>query len=172
VDWIAYHRSFFPGCEAKMTNLVENWRISLCKPLYLPTMNQTFGKKYKLCRQKVMDALFKEGTSLKQYPYVLHYLEVDEKLEAPFQITISAPKRIFKKAHDRNRVKRLMRETIRKNKLILETFLNERNGQLALFMIYTAKEVLPYEVLFKKTELLFMQLVKQMKNHEDIKIEK
>lgn len=113
-----------------------------------------------------MDEVFKKGTSVKQYPFVLHFLEAEEKLDAPFQITISAPKRIFKKAHDRNRVKRLMRETIRKNKLILESFLEKNNKQLALFMVYTAKEELPYDVLFRKTEQLFIQLVKQIKNND------
>lgn len=132
-------------------------------------MNQTFGKKYKLCRQKIMDAVFKNGTSVKQYPFVLHFLETEEKLEAPFQITISAPKRIFKKAHDRNRIKRLMRETIRKNKLILETFIEKNNKQLALFMVYTAREEMPYDVLLRKTEQLFNQLVKQLENNDTSK---
>ncbi len=133
-------------------------------------MDQTFGKKYKLCRQKLMDSVFKTGGIVKQYPYVLHFMEIEEKLEAPFQVTISAPKRNFKKAHDRNRVKRLTRETIRKNKLILETFIENNGKHFVLFMIYTAREELPYEVLLKKTEQLFKQLVKQFENNDTAKI--
>jgi len=135
-------------------------------------MDQTFGKKYKLCRQKLMDAVFKSGNTVKQYPFVVHYLEVEEELEAPFQVTISAPKRLFKKAHDRNRIKRLMRETIRKNKLILESFLVQDNKKLALFMVYTSKEEMPYDVLFRKTEQLFTQLVNKFENNDAIKIQK
>ena len=129
-------------------------------------MDQTLGKKYKLCRQKLIESVFKQGASVKQYPFVLHFLEVEEKLEAPFQITISAPKRLFRKAHDRNRIKRLIRETIRKNKLILESFIEIENRQLALFMVYTNKEEMPYDVLLKKTEQLFTQLIKKIQDNE------
>ena len=134
-------------------------------------MNETFGKRYKLCRQKIMDQLFKKGTSVKHYPFVVHFMEVEPDLDAPFQITISAPKRTFKKAHDRNRIKRLMRETIRKNKLILETFLVNNNKQMALFMVYTAREEMPYDILLKKTEQIFTQIVKQIDNNDSKEIQ-
>jgi len=140
--------------------------------LIFVSMDQTFGKKYKLCRQKLIDSVFKTGTSIKQYPFVLHCLEVEEKLDAPFQITISAPKRLFRKAHDRNRIKRLMRETVRKNKLILETFLSNREKQLALFLVYTNKEEMPYDVLLKKTEQLFTQLIKKLEDNDTAKTNK
>lgn len=129
-------------------------------------MDQTFGKKYKLCRQKLIDSVFKSGTTVKKYPFVVHFMEIEEKLEAPFQITVSAPKRLFKKAHDRNRIKRLMRETIRKNKLILETFITTNNKQLILFMVYTSKEEMKYDVLLRKTEQLFTQLVNKFENND------
>ena len=133
-------------------------------------MDQSFGKKYKLCRQKLIDSVFKSGNTVKQYPFVVHFMEIEEKLEAPFQITVSAPKRLFKKAHDRNRIKRLMRETIRKNKLILETFITTNNKQLVLFMVYTSKEEMKYDVLLKKTEQLFKQLVNKFENNDTTKI--
>ena len=132
-------------------------------------MDQTFGKKYKLCRQKLIDSVFKQGAYVKQYPFVLHFLEVDEVLEAPFQITISAPKRLFRKAHDRNRIKRLMRETVRKNKINLETFITDNNKNLALFMVYTNREEMPYEVLLKKTEQLFSQLIQKIASNDTTK---
>lgn len=121
-------------------------------------MNEKLGKKYMLCSQKQIQTVFDSKTSVKSYPFVLHYSFLPLTSDRCFQITISVPKRNFKKAHDRNRIKRLLRETIRKNKLILESQLIQNNSQMALFMIYTAREELDYDFLLKKTSQLFKQL--------------
>lgn len=125
-------------------------------------MNEQFGKEYKLCSQKIIDTIFVEKKSVKAYPFVLSYLALPLPNASPFQITVSVPKRIFKKAHDRNRIKRLMRESIRKNKLNLEPFLIAQKTQVALFMIYTAREELTIELLQKKTKQLFKQLIDEL----------
>jgi ribonuclease P protein component len=127
-------------------------------------MNEKFGKEYKLCSQKLIQTIFDQKQSIKTYPFVLHYSILPVKIDALFQITVSVPKRNFKKAHDRNRIKRLMREAIRKNKLILEPFLIENKKHVALFMIYTAREEIMYDVIFKKTTILFTQLIKEISN--------
>lgn len=129
-------------------------------------MNNCFGKKYKLCSEKQIQSVFDSKKSVKQYPLVIHYAELPLHKSATFQITVSAPKRIFKKAHDRNRIKRLLRESIRQNKLILESFLTENNKQLALFMIYIAKEELPFDVLQKKMKTILNQIIKEISNEK------
>ena len=126
-------------------------------------MDQTLGKEYKLCSQKVIQEIFEVKKVVKQFPLVLNYKLTQVPSEKSFQLVFAAPKRIFRKAHDRNRIKRLCRETVRKNKLILEDFLTENQFQVALFLVYTNKEELPYEVLLKKTEQLFQKLVTQLK---------
>jgi ribonuclease P protein component len=126
-------------------------------------MDQTLGKEYKLCSQKVIQEIFEVKKVVKQFPLVLNYKLTQVPSEKSFQMVFAAPKRIFRKAHDRNRIKRLCRETVRKNKLILEDFLTEHKTQVAFFLVYTNKEELPYEVLLKKTEQLFQKLVSQLK---------
>lgn len=122
-------------------------------------MNQCFGKGYKLCSQKVMDDLFKTGNKTNLFPFSLvHKLEV-LNTKAAFQVTISVPKRNFKKAHDRNRIKRLIREAIRKNKLILEEPLVLNGKQMALFVIYRHNAELDYDTILRKTKKAF-QLVR------------
>lgn len=125
-------------------------------------MNEKLGKNYKLCSQKQIQSVFDAKTNIKCYPFVLHYAFLPLSSIVPFQITVSAPKRSFKRAHDRNRIKRLMKETIRKNKLILEPFLKENDQQVALFMIYTAREELSIEFLQKKTKQLFKQFIDEI----------
>jgi ribonuclease P protein component len=122
-------------------------------------MNQTLGKEYKLCSQKIIQQIFEEKRSVKQFPFVINYCFAELTSEKSFQIVIAAPKRIFRKAHDRNRIKRLCRETIRKNKFILEEYLSASNKQIALFFVYTNKEEMVYDVLLKKTESLFKKLI-------------
>lgn len=125
-------------------------------------MNESFGKEYKLCSQKAIEALFQQQLKVKQFPFVLHYAAMELPTDKRFQVVISAPKRIFKKAHDRNRIKRLMREVIRKKKLTLEQVLEAKNQQLALFLIYTNREELEYSVLEHKMEQLITKLIQTL----------
>ena len=127
-------------------------------------MDQTLGKVYKLCSQKIIGAIYEDKKVVKQFPLMMYYKIISLPEDIPFQLVFSAPKRTFRKAHERNRIKRLMRETVRKNKLILETFLIEHKFQVALFLVYTNKEEMPYEVLLKKTEQLFQKLIVQLQN--------
>jgi ribonuclease P protein component len=127
-------------------------------------MDESLGKVYKLCSQKIIGAIYEDKKVVKQFPLLMHYKIISLPEEIPFQLVFSAPKRTFRKAHERNRIKRLMRETVRKNKLILESFLKENQVQVALFLVYTNKEEMPYDVLFKKTEQLFQKLMVQLQN--------
>jgi len=129
-------------------------------------MDQTFGKEYKLCSQKKIESLFKTGKTVKKFPLIVHFQEVEETLSKPFQIVISAPKRIYRKAHDRNRIKRLMREAVRKNKTILESYLIPKNQNITLFLVYTNKEEIPIDVLLKKTEQLFNLVIQKIDQDE------
>lgn len=127
-------------------------------------MDQSFGKNYKLCGKKLIETLFKEGKSVKAFPFTLIYLKKENTVNVPFQMVISAPKKINRHAHDRNRIKRITRETIRKNKFILEDFLTETNQQLAIFLVCTAKEELSTEQMEKKIKKLFTQLIEKLQN--------
>ena len=119
---------------------------------------EQFGKQYKLCSKKIIESLFSEGKQLRSFPFTVYFREVELTEDVSFQIVISAPKRQFKRAHDRNRVKRLMRETIRKKKLILESELQKQQKQIALFVIYTQRELPVYIELLSQTEKLMNKL--------------
>jgi ribonuclease P protein component len=127
-------------------------------------MDQSFGKNYKLCSKKLIETLFKEGKSVKAFPFTLVYLKQENSADVPFQMVISAPKKINRHAHDRNRIKRVSREVIRKNKFILEDFLTETNQQLAIFLVCTAKEELSTEQMDKKIKKLLTQLIEKLQN--------
>lgn len=121
-------------------------------------MNESFGKEYKLCNKKAMSSIFEEGKTIKSYPFLLRYLPADLKTNARFQMVISVPKRKFRKAVDRNRVKRLIREAVRKNKPLIEAAITNENEQLAFFLIYTSNKEESYQKIKYKIEQLFLRL--------------
>lgn len=125
-------------------------------------MSETFGKAYKLCSRKTIDRLFKEGKQLRAFPLSVYYLEAENTDKMPFQVVISAPKRQFKRAHDRNYVKRLIKEVLRKEKQPLEDLLTASGKQLALFIVYTNKEVLTYPELEKCAKKLIGKLLSEL----------
>ena len=125
-------------------------------------MNQSFGKAYKLCSKKLIDEVFESGETIKSYPLLVKYKMVDLKSSSPFQMVISAPKRTFRNAHERNRIKRLCKEAIRKNKGILESKLKALDLNMAICLIYSAKEELTLDLLDRKTQKLFNKISDQL----------
>ena len=125
-------------------------------------MSQSLGKAYKLCNKDQIDAIFAAGQTQKQYPLVAKY-DIVQKSGAPlFQIVIAAPKRTFRTAIQRNRIKRICREAVRKNKAELETWLHENKCQLGIFLLYTGKEEIPILKLEKKTNDLFQKIINDL----------
>lgn len=76
-------------------------------------MSYRFTKEEKLTNSKLIDALFQQGRSLKQFPFVLTYLPQTLPVQVERQVLIIAPKRNMKLAVTRNKVKRQMRELYR-----------------------------------------------------------
>lgn len=77
-------------------------------------MDQSLGKNQKLKSKKLIDKLFIEGQSVKAFPLKLVYTEIDQAQISDNKVAFSVPKKLFKNAADRNRIKRLMREIFRK----------------------------------------------------------
>ena len=76
-------------------------------------MRFTFGKPEKLKSRKLIGKLFEDGKSVKKFPVRLVYLQTNHTSDFPVQAGFSVPKRNFKRAVDRNRIKRLIRESFR-----------------------------------------------------------
>ena len=76
----------------------------------------------------------------------------------PVQVTVSVSSRNFRKAVDRNRIKRQMREVYRLQKSPLTRQLSGVKKQLALFFIYTGKEMPEYTDLLEKMDKILVRL--------------
>ena len=124
--------------------------------------NHKFGKQYKLCKKTVIDDIFQHGKTIKEYPFVLRYIKAPLDNNQPFQIVVSAPKKLHRKAVDRNKIKRLSKEALRLNKLPLESFCKSNNYQLGLFLIFSSKEILSFELMDRKIKKLINKLIQQL----------
>jgi len=119
----------------------------------------TLGKNERLKRRKVIEQLFREGKSVPGNPVRAHYL-FGSPLSNNLQAGFSASARQFKKAVDRNRIKRLMREAYRLQKNELHEKLVEKKLQLAVFFIYTGKEIPVYKTVDEKITVLLNKLIR------------
>jgi ribonuclease P protein component len=128
-------------------------------------MNYCLGKENKLCSPKIIDDVFATGYQVKSYPFVLKFKETALPKDVSYQIVFSAPKRTFRKATQRNRIKRLCKEAFRHHKQSLDDFLKNHNKQLALFFVYTPKEELSLSLLGGQTDKLIKKIISQLESN-------
>ena len=127
-----------------------------------------FGKAEKLKSRKVVEELFARGKSLNVFPIRISYkflpLPADEKVV--FQVGVSVSKRNFKRAVDRNRIKRLLREAYRLQKQELIEVLKKQGKIGYVFFIYTDKQMPQYPIVFDTMSKCLEALKKKAINED------
>jgi len=111
----------------------------------------------KLKSKKIIDLLFSEGKTVSKYPLRLVYFAYDFEEDIPLKMGVSVSKKYFKKAVDRNYIKRVLRECYRLNKHLL---IDNINAKYCCMFFYQTNEKLTYQEINEKTILLFEKFVK------------
>lgn len=136
----------------------------------LNEVRHTLGKAEKLKSRKQIDDLFASGKSFLVFPIKLIYKLgpiTDAEGEAPaaaVQIGVSASKRQFKHAADRNRIKRLLREAYRLNKqeLVVSDALQKK--QLSVFFVFIDKTLPDFALVEAKMKTALRKLRKAVED--------
>jgi len=106
-----------------------------------PVCRNTLPKSERLHLKRDIDRLFAVGQSFVAYPLRVLWGEAAD-VSAPTAILAAVPKKRIRRAHERNRMKRLIRETYRLNKGMLPK-------ALQIAFMYVANETLPYAAVEK-----------------------
>lgn len=104
-----------------------------------------FNKGERLCSKKNIDLLFLKGVNAISFPIKLIYLETDIEYVNPCQAMFVVPKRTFKRAHDRNKLKRRMREAYRLNKATFYEVVKSKNKKIILSFLFVGKKIEEYK---------------------------
>jgi len=146
----------------------------------------TWTKAEKLKSRKRIEWVFKEGKSLSVFPFKVFYLVVrpvaapapaiaatssaaplppfvPPPRPAPLQAGFGAGSRHFKKAVDRNRIKRLTREAYRLQKQPLIDLLTQKGLSMSLFFVYTGKELPDHGTVKERVGVALQKLIKEVK---------
>jgi ribonuclease P protein component len=130
----------------------------------------TLGRQERLKSHKLIEQLFNGGKGFSVSPFRVYYLldktaaagiaAGDGSKTAPsVQCGFGVSSRQFKKAVDRNRVKRVTREAWRLQKQVLETRMEAGTERLAVFLIYTGKELPAFNTVKEKLAVILNKLI-------------
>ena len=130
-------------------------------------MQQTFPKKEKLKSKKDIGLLFSKGKAITIFPIRLLFVELkDPKDDMPFKVGVSVSKRLFKRAVDRNLIKRRMREAYRLNKSLLSTEKQSNTTYFNIAFVYIGNEIVDSSVIHSKLKKAMEKLKEDWNHHE------
>jgi ribonuclease P protein component len=129
----------------------------------------TLGKKERLKSRKQIEQLFAEGKNFPLAPFRVYFLSsplANHQLPVILQFGVGVSGKNFKRAVDRNRIKRLTREAYRLQKKELHEILKQKKIQLNIFLIYTGKEMPEFNIIKEKVNVVLNKLIKII--HESV----
>lgn len=126
----------------------------------LSILRHTFKKEERLHSKLLIGRLFANGKSFFIHPFKITFLEIKKSKGPSAQVMISVSKRNITSAIRRNRIKRLIRETYRKNKFIIcDNYKDKPDTQLIIGLVYVAKTIETYSEIERKLILILHRLI-------------
>lgn len=120
-------------------------------------MDYTLKKEERLSKKKLIKEVFDKGDSCINYPLKLYWTKEKNNDDIYGRLAVAVSKRNFKKAVDRNQIKRHIREAYRKNKSIIKN----NNCLYNIVILYVSKELNDYDLIESKLMLLLQEIIKE-----------
>lgn len=133
----------------------------------MPAKRFGFGRKEKLKSRKKIEELFLNGKNFSVFPLRVTYQFAPSE-ETIAQVGVTAGKKYFKKAVDRNRIKRLIREAYRLQKNDLTEVLKQKGQKGFLFFVYTDKTIASFAVVKEAMSKALKRLEKLAEANENL----
>lgn len=121
----------------------------------------TLGKKERLKSRKAIEQLFNEGRKFTVNPFRVFYKTENNK---GILLGAGVGTKNFKRAVDRNRIKRLIREAWRIQKQQLAEKSDSSGKGLHVFIICTSKEMPGFPMVKEAINKVIQQLLKTIEN--------
>ena len=127
-------------------------------------LKEGLPKSQRIYKKKAVQTLFEEGKGFSFYPFrvIVHLYDAENQGDALPRVLVSVSKKRFHHAFKRNRVKRLIRESWRKNKAELMKLCQANNKTLDIALVYNATVILKYDEMVEKMKKVVERLVEKL----------
>ncbi len=124
-----------------------------------------FKKDERLTSHNLIIKLVKKGKPLKVFPFYVKWLYVEDNI-SPIQLAVSVSKKKYKKAVDRNKIKRKVKEAYRLLKKPLIEKLIDDNKNIILIISYIHKDIIEYNEIEKSIKKIIHDLILKTTTYE------
>lgn len=126
----------------------------------------SYNKNEKLKSRKQLENIFTSGKTFTVFPIKVFFGFVDEQ-DSIVKAGVGVSKRFFKKAVDRNYIKRLLRESYRTEKVPLNNQMFETNKKLKLFFLFIDGNLPGYNLIQQKMKLIIEKLSRELNKFDE-----
>ena len=122
----------------------------------------SFPKSEHLCGEIRITKLFTQGDAFITFPLRVVYLLQPKTEGEAVSVMVSVPKKRFKRAVKRNKLKRLMREAYRLNKQVIADLMEQKQMQIQIAFNYVSNDELDFATIEKKMKQALQKLVEKI----------